>query len=68
MLVAPTGSDFDRADQHICVDPADRDTGLDPTAVFPPTERIRSAVDTAPIADRLDQAWILPADDDLYSR
>lgn len=64
MIPAPAGSDFDRADQRIPVDPGEHDIGLDPAALHPLAERIRGAFDSAPIADRIEQAWILPPDDD----
>ncbi|MFC3965361.1 hypothetical protein [Nocardia jiangsuensis] len=65
MLSTPAGSDLDRADQHFLAHPDDHDTGLDPAALSPPTDRLRAAFDSADLADRIDQAWILPAQDDL---
>ncbi|MEC3916407.1 hypothetical protein [Nocardia sp. CDC160] len=67
----PNGSDLDRADQDILVYDADRDIGLDTTALDPPTERLRPVLDTADLADRIDQAWITPHreddDDDCFA-
>ncbi|UGT62028.1 hypothetical protein [Nocardia asteroides] len=65
MPFAPAGSDFDRADQHTLAHPDDHDTGLDPAALSPPPDRLRAAFDSAELTDRIDQAWILPADDAL---
>ncbi|MFD6358190.1 hypothetical protein [Nocardia tengchongensis] len=64
--VFPTGSDGDRAEQSFYVRDADREIGLDATALHPLAERVRAAFDTAAIADRCDQAWItgLDLDDD----
>ncbi|MFE3230110.1 hypothetical protein [Nocardia sp. NPDC059228] len=63
----PAGSDFDRAEQNALVRDIDRDAGPDTTALHPPAERIRAALDAAAIADRFDQAWITPLDlDDDY--
>ncbi|MVU77587.1 hypothetical protein GPX89_10085 [Nocardia sp. ET3-3] len=65
----PGGSDLDRAEQEILVYDADHDIGLDATALDPPTERFRPALDSADLADRIDQAWITPDtedDDDDY--
>lgn len=63
----PAGSDFDRAEQNILVGDSDLDIGLDTTALAPPTETMRAAIDTAQLADRIDQAWMTPLDcDDDY--
>ncbi|WP_227982163.1 hypothetical protein [Nocardia spumae] len=63
----PAGSDFDRADQNILVRDSDRDVGLDATAMHPPAETVRAAIDSAELTDRIDQAWITPLDfDDDY--
>ncbi|MFX0577939.1 hypothetical protein [Nocardia nepalensis] len=63
--ITPAGSDFDRAGQNV---PAhDSDVGLDPTALQPPAETVRAAVDPADLADRIDQSCITPLDlDDDY--
>ncbi|MEV2226717.1 hypothetical protein AB0E01_43750 [Nocardia vinacea] len=65
--VNPAGSDFDRAGQNVPVHDSDRDIGLDTTALQPPAETVRAAVDPADLTDRIDQAWITPLDlDDNY--
>ncbi len=68
MTAIAEGSELDRAEQRILVDDHDRDTGLDTTAMHPPSERSRTVFDTAALADRLDQNWITPPprDDDYY--
>ncbi len=64
---APAGSDFDLAEQNTLVGDSDRDIGLDTTALAPPAETVRAAIDTAELTDRIDQAWITPLDcDDDY--
>ncbi|MGO4649709.1 hypothetical protein AB4305_32980 [Nocardia sp. 2YAB30] len=61
------GSDSDRAGQSILVRDSDRDAGLDTTAMRPPAETVRAAIDPAELTDRIDQAWITPLDcDDDY--
>jgi len=63
--ITPAGSDFDRAGQSVPVH--DRDIELDTTALQPPAETVRAAVDPADLADRIEQAWIIPLDlDDDY--
>ncbi|WP_067652201.1 hypothetical protein [Nocardia harenae] len=66
MTPIPAGSDLDRAAQHTPVIPADTESGLDTIALHPLAERIRTAFDTADLADRIDQAWTVPTDDDGY--
>ncbi|WP_169816366.1 hypothetical protein [Nocardia miyunensis] len=63
--ITPVGSDFDRAGQNVPVH--DREFGLDTTALRPPVEAVRAAIDPADLTDRIDQAWITPLDlDDDY--
>ncbi|MBW0269809.1 hypothetical protein ATM97_01405 [Nocardia sp. MH4] len=63
MTVLPTATQADRADQETFVCTADRDLGLDVTAV-----RVgEHAVDTADLSDRIDQAWSVPCVDDDFS-
>lgn len=64
MTTIPSSGDLDRADQSTFVRDADRDIGLDTTALHPLAEHIRDAFDSADIADRIDQAWITPYPDD----
>ncbi|MEV0355619.1 hypothetical protein AB0H71_06085 [Nocardia sp. NPDC050697] len=56
MTFTPTGGDADRADQRIPADPA---------APHPLADRIRGAFESSSAADRVDRAWVLPADDGL---
>ncbi|MFJ4653408.1 hypothetical protein ACIP5Y_19265 [Nocardia sp. NPDC088792] len=63
-VIVPAGSDLDRAEQHTPVYDRDRDSGLDGAALRPPAEQLRAALDTAELADRIEQAWIVPYDDD----
>lgn len=65
MTVLPTASQADRIDQEIFVFDADRELGLDVTAVE--AGELEHGLDTADPADRIDQAWSVPcADDDFF--
>lgn len=68
MTALPTGSDLDRAEQTIAADPTDHEAGPDTAALHPLAEPARSAFDTAALADRIEQAWLIPHDDDDYAR
>ncbi|MFE7720791.1 hypothetical protein ACFU44_17305 [Nocardia rhizosphaerihabitans] len=64
MTGLPNATQADRADQETFVFDADRDLGLDVTAVH--AGESAHAVDTADLSDRIDQAWSVPcADDDI---
>lgn len=66
MTVLPSASEADRADQQSFVFDRDRDLGLDLTAVR--TGEPERGIDTADLADRIDQAWSTGyADDDDLS-
>lgn len=64
MTVLPTATQADRADQETFVFDADRELGLDVTAVH--AGESAHVIDTADLFDRIDQAWSVPcADDDI---
>ncbi|MFC9876249.1 hypothetical protein [Nocardia salmonicida] len=64
MIAFPTTSQADRADQEAFVFDADREVGLDFTAVL--ADASEHSIDTAELSDRIDQAWSVPcADDDI---
>ncbi|MTE13765.1 hypothetical protein [Nocardia aurantiaca] len=62
----PAGSDLDHAEQHILADRRDDDIGLDTGVLRPPVEHARRVLDSADLADRIEQAWIAPHHDDDY--
>ncbi|GGN98256.1 hypothetical protein [Nocardia rhizosphaerihabitans] len=63
MTVLPTAAEADRAEQETFVFDSDRDLGLNVTAVH--ADESEHGIDTADLADRIDQAWSVPyADDD----
>ncbi|WP_187687707.1 hypothetical protein [Nocardia wallacei] len=66
MNTIPAGAEADRAEQATVAH--DSLHGLDTTRVHPLAERMRAAFDAADIADRVDQAWITPLDEDAYDR
>lgn len=64
MTALPTASEADRVDQETYVVDQDRESGLDIAAVL--ATKSERGIDTADLADRIDQAWSIPhADDDL---
>ncbi|WP_327110116.1 hypothetical protein OHB12_20055 [Nocardia sp. NBC_01730] len=65
MTVLPTASQADRADQETFVFDADRDLGLDVTAVH--AGESAHSIDTTDLPDRIDQAWSVPCADDDFS-
>ncbi|MEV6216964.1 hypothetical protein [Nocardia sp. NPDC051833] len=63
MTVLPTASEADRLEQHTFADEADRDLGPDFDAVQTATPG-PAGLDTADVADRFEQAWSTPYDND----
>ncbi|WKG11750.1 hypothetical protein QX204_09950 [Nocardia sp. PE-7] len=63
MAVLPTASQTDRADQEAFVFDADREGGLDVTAVL--ADACEHSIDTADLSDHIDQASSVPCVDDI---
>ncbi|MEV0333361.1 hypothetical protein [Nocardia sp. NPDC050717] len=64
MTALPTAAQADRAGQETFVFDADRESGLDVTAVH--DGESAHGLAAADVSDRIDQAWSVPcADDDL---
>ncbi|MFD6162870.1 hypothetical protein ACFWF7_41475 [Nocardia sp. NPDC060256] len=66
MTTIPTRDDADYAEQLTTAYDLDHDAGLDTTALTPPPENIRTAIDPADTIDRIEQSLITPAPDDDY--
>jgi hypothetical protein len=66
MSAFPMSNDADYAEQDVLAYHADHDFGLDTTTLTPLAERIRTAFDTAGIADRIDQSLLTPLPDEDY--